>query len=91
MHDSPRNLFNPPMLPAKPATVDAALADCEHIHFLLLPAFSMMGFVSAIEPLRVATRFRPHAWSSWWRASNRWRLSVRTLARNPVTMAPMST
>ncbi len=31
----------------------------ESIHFLLLPAFSMMGFVSAIEPLRVANRFRP--------------------------------
>lgn len=44
---------------AKPATIDATQADCEHIHFLLLPAFSMMGFVSAIEPLRVANRFRP--------------------------------
>ena len=28
------------------------------IHFLLLPEFSVMGFVSAIEPLRVANRFR---------------------------------
>lgn len=28
------------------------------VHFLLLPGFSMMGFVSAIEPLRVANRFR---------------------------------
>lgn len=27
------------------------------VHFLLLPQFSMMGFVSAIEPLRVASRF----------------------------------
>ena len=33
-------------------------ANCETIHFLLLPGFSMMGFVSAIEPLRVANRFR---------------------------------
>ncbi len=30
----------------------------QHIHFLLLPEFSVMGFVSAIEPLRVANRFR---------------------------------
>lgn len=29
------------------------------VHFLLLPEFSMMGFVSAIEPLRVANRFLP--------------------------------
>jgi AraC family carnitine catabolism transcriptional activator len=27
-------------------------------HFLLLPGFSAMGFISAIEPLRVANRFR---------------------------------
>ena len=32
------------------------------MHFLLLPGFSMMGFVSAIEPLRVANRFRPHSY-----------------------------
>lgn len=51
------------MLPsAQPATIDAALTDCELIHFLLLPAFSMMGFVSAIEPLRVANRFRPNTY-----------------------------
>ena len=31
----------------------------EEFHFLLLPEFSVMGFVSAIEPLRVANRFRP--------------------------------
>lgn len=31
----------------------------EDIHFLLLPKFSMLGFVSALEPLRVANRFRP--------------------------------
>lgn len=30
----------------------------QEIHFLLLPEFSMMGFVSALEPLRVANRFR---------------------------------
>ena len=30
----------------------------QEIHFLLLPEFSVMGFVSAIEPLRVANRFR---------------------------------
>ncbi|MGC3895325.1 GlxA family transcriptional regulator [Pseudomonas urmiensis] len=28
------------------------------IHFLLLPGFSAMGFISAVEPLRVANRFR---------------------------------
>ncbi|MBF8780727.1 GlxA family transcriptional regulator [Pseudomonas fulva] len=28
------------------------------IHFLLLPGFSALGFISAIEPLRVANRFR---------------------------------
>ena len=34
-------------------------------HFLLLPRFSFMGFASAIEPLRVANRFRPgsYRWS----------------------------
>jgi len=31
-------------------------------HFLLLPGFSMMGFVSAIEPLRVANRFRDQSY-----------------------------
>lgn len=30
----------------------------EVIHFLLLPGFSAMGFISAVEPLRVANRFR---------------------------------
>ncbi|MGV2290292.1 GlxA family transcriptional regulator [Trinickia sp. YCB016] len=29
----------------------------EHIHFLLLPGYSAIGFMSAIEPLRVANRF----------------------------------
>lgn len=29
----------------------------QDFHFLLMPGFSMMGFVSAIEPLRVANRF----------------------------------
>ena len=33
-------------------------AQTQEWHFLLLPEFSMMGFVSAIEPLRVANRFR---------------------------------
>lgn len=36
-----------------------AEATTQQIHFLLLPEFSVMGFVSAIEPLRVANRFRP--------------------------------
>ena len=31
---------------------------CEDFWFLLLPGFSMMGFLSAVEPLRVANRFR---------------------------------
>jgi AraC family carnitine catabolism transcriptional activator len=31
-------------------------------HFLLLPEFSMMGFVSALEPLRVANRFQKDAY-----------------------------
>ncbi len=30
----------------------------EDLYFLLLPAFSMLGFVSAVEPLRVANRFQ---------------------------------
>jgi AraC family carnitine catabolism transcriptional activator len=33
--------------------------------FLLLPGFSAMGFISAVEPLRVANRFRAHAYE--WR------------------------
>ncbi|TWI56518.1 AraC family carnitine catabolism transcriptional activator [Pseudomonas duriflava] len=37
--------------------------------FLLLPGFSAMGFISAIEPLRVANRFQPDAY--------RWRLLSR--------------
>ncbi len=32
------------------------------VHFLLLPEFSMMGFVSAIEPLRVANPFRANSY-----------------------------
>ncbi len=31
-------------------------SEAQHFHFLLLPEFSVMGFVSAIEPLRVANR-----------------------------------
>ena len=34
----------------------------QDVHFLLLPEFSVMGFVSAIEPLRVANRFRPDSY-----------------------------
>lgn len=45
-------------------------ADAELIHFLLLPSFSMMGFVSAIEPLRVANRFRSNSY--------RWQVISRT-------------
>jgi AraC family carnitine catabolism transcriptional activator len=30
----------------------------EDVHFLLIPGFSVMGLVSAVEPLRVANRFR---------------------------------
>ena len=30
----------------------------QDFYFLLLPGFSSMGFISAIEPLRVANRFR---------------------------------
>lgn len=30
----------------------------EDFHFLLLPGFSALGFMSALEPLRVANRFR---------------------------------
>nr|WP_314477080.1 GlxA family transcriptional regulator [uncultured Pseudomonas sp.] len=32
------------------------------IHFLLLPGFSAMGFISALEPLRVANRFKAGAY-----------------------------
>lgn len=34
----------------------------QDMHFLLLPEFSVMGFVSAIEPLRVANRFHEGAY-----------------------------
>ncbi len=51
---------------AAAAVTKEAACDGELIHFLLLPAFSMMGFVSAIEPLRVANRFQP--------GSYRWQL-----------------
>ena len=62
IHDKLRHRFNPSMPFAQPAALDAAQNGCEQIHFLLLPAFSMMGFVSAIEPLRVANRFRPNSY-----------------------------
>lgn len=42
-----------------PAMTEATPAAPEDIHFLLLPEFSMMGLLSAIEPLRVANRFHP--------------------------------
>lgn len=42
------------MIPSTPAP--------REVHFLLLPEFSVMGFVSAIEPLRVANRFRAHSY-----------------------------
>ena len=34
----------------------------QEMHFLLMPGFSVMGFVSAIEPLRVANRFQPETY-----------------------------
>lgn len=49
-------------------------ASVQDVHFLLLPEFSVMGFVSAIEPLRVANRFRP--------GSYRWH--ILSLDANPV-------
>ena len=48
--------------PARPPAPLTDAAEPEVIHFLLLPAFSVMGFVSAIEPLRVANRFRPDSY-----------------------------
>jgi AraC family carnitine catabolism transcriptional activator len=45
-----------------PATAGSGPADGERVHFLLMPGFSMMGFVSAIEPLRVANRFQHGAY-----------------------------
>jgi len=41
---------------ATTSTVEHSMPDT--IHFLLLPGFSAMGFISALEPLRVANRFR---------------------------------
>jgi len=41
------------------------MSDPQEFHFLLLPEFSVMGFASAVEPLRVANRFKPHAYR--WR------------------------
>ncbi|RKO29368.1 GlxA family transcriptional regulator [Burkholderia mallei] len=37
----------------------------EEFHFLLMPGFSALGFMSAVEPLRVANRFRPNLYH--WR------------------------
>jgi len=73
----------------------AVPADGEQIHFLLLPGFSMMGFVSAIEPLRVANRFQPGAYR--WQllsidgaavsASNGMALKVDAGLREPAQLA----
>lgn len=37
----------------------APASAAEDLHFVLLPEFSMLGLLSAIEPLRVANRFQP--------------------------------
>ena len=50
------------MATPSPSAAGAAVPVGEQVRFLLLPGFSMMGFVSAIEPLRVANRFRPGAY-----------------------------
>jgi AraC family carnitine catabolism transcriptional activator len=34
----------------------------QHFHFLVLPEFSFLAFISAIEPLRVANHFRPDSY-----------------------------
>ena len=36
----------------------------QDVYFLLMPGFSALGFISALEPLRVANRFRgePYRW-----------------------------
>ncbi len=44
---------------ARPALTSPARPMPETLHFLLLPGFSALGCMSAIEPLRVANRFRP--------------------------------
>ncbi len=41
------------------------MAETQEFHFLLLPEFSVMGFASAVEPLRVANRFKVDAYR--WR------------------------
>ncbi len=41
------------------------MSDSQEFHFLLLPEFSVMGFASAVEPLRVANRFKADAYR--WR------------------------
>jgi AraC family carnitine catabolism transcriptional activator len=38
------------------------MPETQEFHFLLLPEFSVMGFASAVEPLRVANRFKPDAY-----------------------------
>lgn len=39
-----------------------SLHETQEFHFLLLPEFSVMGFASAVEPLRVANRFVSEAY-----------------------------
>ena len=41
------------------------MADSRVFHFLVLPEFSFLAFISAIEPLRVANHFRPGSYQ--WR------------------------
>ena len=51
-----------PLAPTAEMAQAVVLSAPRAIHFLLLPGFSMMGFVSAIEPLRVANRFRAQSY-----------------------------
>src|SRR5699024_4155649 len=50
-------------LPATPSDLPAAGPEC--ISFLLVPDFSMMAFVSAVEPLRVANRLAGRQIFAW--------------------------
>jgi AraC family carnitine catabolism transcriptional activator len=53
-----RDVRRCPILHDRPTLMPEPRATCtEHIHFLLLPEFSAIGFMSAVEPLRVANRF----------------------------------
>src|SRR5699024_5631214 len=46
-----------------PSSAPAAPPEC--ISFLLIPEFSMMAFMAAVEPLRVANRMAGKALFSW--------------------------